>query len=352
MNFIRGFEKTTAAWLLAIGMFLLIRFYDSAQTVIWAANPIGYLWAWLGGSLIMAVADRATESGCASRAFRRRPYLYHQLLKLAGMSIALLLVIVALLVMAAIQGSIQFNELPQEIGKTLSNATVLITLGYILMLSALFGFIRQLRGMIGGRVMNNLMLGRYHFPKDEVRIFMFLDLRSSTTHAEILGNTRFSRLIQDCFEDLTDSGLQHDVEVYQYVGDEAILTWAPEAGVRNANCLWAFFDFMDSINQRADYYQAEYGLVPEFKAGANYGEVTVAEVGVLKREISYLSDVLNTAARLEGKCNDLGKDLLISGALADYVGQPEGLVFTEMGALPLRGKNESVRIVAVDRTEK
>ena len=249
----RGFEKTIAAWLLAIGMLMLIRFFNSSETAIWAGYPIGYLWAWLGGSLIMAVADRASELVCASRIFRRRPYFYHQLLKLAGMSIALLLLIVALRVMAVAQGSIEFNELPAELGKTMRDPTILISLSYILIMSALFGFIRQLRAMIGGRVMKNLMLGRYHFPKDEVRIFMFLDLRGSTTHAEKLGHTRFCRLIQDCFEDITDSGLRHDVEVYQYVGDEAILTWTPEAGVCNANCLWAFFDFMDTNPARGTW---------------------------------------------------------------------------------------------------
>ena len=350
MNVFRAFDKTIAAWLLAVGMFLLIRFFGSSESAIWAAYPVDYLWAWLGGSLVLALADRATEVICASRPFRRRPYLYHQFIKLFGMTAALLLVIGILHLMGAVQGSIAFNQLPETIGAAFTDPTLLIALAYILSMSALFGFIRQLRAMIGDRVMRNLMLGRYHFPKSETRIFMFLDLKGSTTHAEDLGHTRFCRLIQDCFEDITDSGLRHEVEVYQYVGDEAILTWTPEAGLCNANCLWVFFDFMDSLNNRAEYYRSQYGLVPEFKAGVNYGEVTVAEVGVLKREISYLSDVLNTAARLEGKCNDLGKKLLISGDLAELVGQSKGLTFTEMGSLPLRGKSESIRIVAVDRT--
>jgi adenylate cyclase len=350
LNFIRDFDKTIAAWLLAMGMLLLIRFFGSSESAIWAAYPVDYLWAWLGGSLVLALADRTTEVVCASRPFRRRPYLYHQFIKLLGMTAALLLVIGIFHLLGAVQGNIAFNQLPETIGGAFTDPTLLIALAYILIMSALFGFIRQLRAMIGKRVMKNLMLGRYHFPKSETRIFMFLDLKGSTTHAEYLGHTRFCRLIQDCFEDLTDSGLRHEVEVYQYVGDEAILTWTPKAGVCNANCLWVFFDFMDSLNNRAEYYRSQYGLVPEFKAGVNYGEVTVAEVGVLKREISYLSDVLNTAARLEGECNKLGQKLLISGELAEIIGQPEGLTFTEMGSLPLRGKSDTVRIVAVAKS--
>lgn len=68
--------------------------------------------------------------------------------------------------------------------------------------------------MVGGRVLVNLILGKYHSPKEEDRIFMFLDMKGSTTHAEKLGHLNYCRLVQDCFSDLTDSALAHDVEIY------------------------------------------------------------------------------------------------------------------------------------------
>ena len=33
------------------------------------------------------------------------------------------------------------------------------------------------------------------------RIFMFIDMKDSTTHAEQLGHVKFTHLIQDCFRD-------------------------------------------------------------------------------------------------------------------------------------------------------
>jgi adenylate cyclase len=47
------------------------------------------------------------------------------------------------------------------------------------------------------------------------------------------------------------------------------------------------------------------------------GDVTVSEVGVIKREIAYHSDVLNTAARIQGKCNEFEAGLLVSEELKD-----------------------------------
>ncbi|MCP4713222.1 MAG: hypothetical protein GY869_31715, partial [Planctomycetes bacterium] len=86
-------------------------------------------------------------------------------------------------------------------------------------------FILQVSDKFGQGVLVNFLLGKYHQPKEEERIFMFLDLKSSTTYAEKLGHLRYSRLIQDCFFDITEVILRHDAVIYQYVGDEVILSW-------------------------------------------------------------------------------------------------------------------------------
>ena len=86
-------------------------------------------------------------------------------------------------------------------------------------------FLEVMKTKIGDRVMFNLIMGKYHNPRVETRIFMFLDMKDSTTHAENLGHIKFSSLIQDSLNDLTPAIIEHKVEVYQYVGDEAVLTW-------------------------------------------------------------------------------------------------------------------------------
>jgi len=208
-------------------------------------------------------------------------------------------------------------------------------------------FFQVVQTKIGLRVLVNLLLGRYHSPREEERVFMFLDLRSSTTYAERLGNLRYSSLIQDCFSDLTETLEQHRVEVYQYVGDEAVLTWTVEAGLDDLNCLQAYFHFMGTLRGRADYYRARYGFVPEFKAGVNLGVVTVAEVGIVKREIAYHSDVLNTAARIQAKCNELGASLLVSENVVAKVSADSHFLVQLVDDIVLRGKEQSVKVYSV-----
>ena len=43
------------------------------------------------------------------------------------------------------------------------------------------------------------MTGYYQKPKEESKIFMFLDLQSSSKIAELLGHEKYSDFIQDCF---------------------------------------------------------------------------------------------------------------------------------------------------------
>lgn len=174
---------------------------------------------------------------------------------------------------------------------------------------------------------------------------MFLDLRGSTTIAEDLGHLRYSMLIQDCFDDLGVVA-EHAADVYQYVGDGVILTWDFREGLRDGNCLAAFFRFRERLTARRAYYLDHYGREPIFSAGVNAGVVTVTEVGRFKREIAYHGDSINTAARIQGRCKELGHDLLISGALADQLPghRPR---FLPLGSVHLRGKDRDVAIHAV-----
>ena len=208
----------------------------------------------------------------------------------------------------------------------------------------LFG-LRQVNLYFGENNLWKLLRGKYYHPHEEDRILMFLDLKSSTTHAERLGHIRYSAMIRDCFNDL-GVVMDYGAEIYQYVGDEAILTWSIKRGTKHANCLRAFFRFKDQLAKRRAYYMKEYDAMPVFKAGIHAGIVTVTEVGKFKKEIAYHGDTINTAARIQGKCNELQQELLISGSLKDQL-DTEEYRFDRMGSLALRGKQEEVSVFAV-----
>ena len=220
---------------------------------------------------------------------------------------------------------------------------------YIICVDIFMFALRQINLFLGGNNLWKLFSGRFYSPREEERIFMFLDLQSSTTHAERLGHIKYSKMIQDCFNDL---GIVSDYEseIYQYVGDEVVLSWQLEIGLRNQNCLMAYFKFQEQLDKKEDYYKAEYNCKPFFKAGLNSGIVTVTEIGKYKKEIAYHGDTINTAARIQGKCNELNQQLLISENLKDAI-DDTGFIFEKIGNIELKGKKKTVPIYGIHKNK-
>jgi len=223
-----------------------------------------------------------------------------------------------------------------------------ISLTYISVILILFNITKQINLKFGPGNLFNLLLGKFHKPRQDHRIFMFLDLKSSFEIAEKLGHIQFSRLIQDCFTDLTIVR-NYKAEIYQYVGDEVVLSWSMSDGLENLNCIKAYFKFQELLESRSDFYMKKYGLVPFFKAGLNVGDVTIAEVGQIKREIAFHGDTLNTASRIQGKCNDYNKSLLISQTLKELIEGNEKLHISLAGKVLLRGKTMPMEIYFIDQ---
>lgn len=208
----------------------------------------------------------------------------------------------------------------------------------------MFG-LRQVNLFLGSNNLWKLLRGKFYSPREEERIFMFLDLKDSTQHAEKLGHIKYSKFIQDCFNDL-GVVIENEAEIYQYVGDEAVLTWKSKDGLRNQNCINAFYSFKNQLLEKQKYYLEKYNCVPFFKAGLNEGVVTVTEVGKYKKEIAYHGDTINTAARIQGKCNEFGQELLISENLKSKL-ESTPIEFELLGNIPLKGKTKEVGIFAI-----
>lgn len=236
----------------------------------------------------------------------------------------------------------QLNALKKEVNPNFLVSNMIFFTVCIL----LFNFMGQISQKFGVGVLEKMLLGQYQKPYSENRIFMFLDLKSSTSIAEQLGHEQYGRFIQRLFSEITNIVRRYEAEVYQYAGDEIILTWTAERGLKNNNCLHLFFAFREKLNRKQLYYHKRFGVVPKFKAGIDVGKVTRVEVGEIKRDIGYYGDVLNTAARVQSKCNELGKDLLISARLHELLPKDKNYQFEYLGELPLKGKQSEVGIYA------
>ncbi len=218
---------------------------------------------------------------------------------------------------------------------------------YTAIMIFVISFIKQMNTKFGPGVLIPMLLGKFRKPHIETRVFLFMDLKDSTSYAERLGSIKYSQMIQDCFMDVNRVIPPFNAEIYQYVGDEVVLTWMSTEGLRNMNCIKFFFAFQKQLAGKKDYYEAKYNCLPQFKVGANIGEITVAEVGDIKREIAYHGDTINTASRIQSICNKFGKSFIISEALKSSLEWEENFSTELLDSIALKGKEKEVKLFAV-----
>ncbi|MEM1057578.1 MAG: adenylate/guanylate cyclase domain-containing protein [Bacteroidota bacterium] len=211
----------------------------------------------------------------------------------------------------------------------------------------LTNFVRQIRLMLGPGTLGALLVGRYRLPVPEQRAFMFLDLTGSTGLAQRLGPERFNAFKNDYFRDVVEPILATGGQIYQYVGDEVVVTWKVREGALARSPVEMFLRLDEVVHQRTPYYEAQYGEVPLYKAGLHVGDVVTAEIGELKKDIVYSGDTVNVAARIEGQCHALGARLLASREALDLAPLPEGVDPEEVGAIGLRGREGTVKLFRV-----
>jgi adenylate cyclase len=219
---------------------------------------------------------------------------------------------------------------------------------YYFFMTLVISFINQVNKKYGPGVLIPLLLGRYRNPREEERIFMFMDLKSSTATAEKLGHLKYSSFIRDCFIDINEVLLPFRAQVYQYVGDEIVVTWSEDEGIKNQFCIKFYFACKKQFLDKSEYYLKNYGLLPDFKAGVHAGKVTAVEIGEVKRDIAYHGDTLNTAARIQSVCNEYNKSFLVSEYLFEKIGSGQSISAQALGMILLKGKTSKVGIVSVD----
>ncbi len=223
--------------------------------------------------------------------------------------------------------------------------------GISLFLILLYQFIYNISNIIGRRVLVNLVRGKYHKPREETRIFMFLDLNGSTTLAEKIGHVKFHSFLNDFFYLISEPILRSKGDVYKYVGDEVIVTWEPGRGIKDLNCVRCFFGIQKAIHSAQEDFLRKYGELPSFSAGLHSGLVTVGEMGLIKLEIAYLGDTVNTAARILTEAKSRKIPVAVSQELVKILPAHPGYTFTTIGNIILRGKTQELELYRADENQ-
>lgn len=225
-------------------------------------------------------------------------------------------------------------------------------LAYALAVSALLVFVVRMRDLIGGEVFVNFLVGRYHQPVEEERIFLFLDVVGSTAFAETHGDLRAQAYLGAVFATLAEPVRRSAGSTDDYIGDMAMITWPMARGLKDARCVSCIFDVFDRIEAEAEAWKARFGTVPRLRAALHGGSVVTAEVGVDRHKIAYFGDAVNATSRIETLCRSLDAQVLISDELlARLDALPPGIAARSRGAHLVRGRGQPIAVSSLARSD-
>ncbi|MGB3590353.1 MAG: adenylate/guanylate cyclase domain-containing protein [Nonlabens sp.] len=344
-QFYRILRSYLIGWLLAVLLWNMLSFMGGIKMSfvdisLVSRTSIGVV-AWLFQGTLFGLLQWIIEF----KLKKRKSFLVSQVISIALQILMSFFVIICVYLFATQTGYIERSLTLEEFINGIQGFWVIIV--YALLVNFAINFIRYLDLVVGRGNLLKMMKGVFYIPKEQHKIFMFLDLKGSTTIAEKLGHIKYSSFIQDCFHDLAIVE-DYDAQIYQYVGDEAVLVWDLQNGVKGANCIQAFFEFNNLMKRRKRYYQKKYKIQPEFKAGIHSGVVVATEVGLIKKELAYHGDTINITARLEEECNKQKQSLIVSKDVVDQLDSSSNYDCDYLGEVSLRGKRNVVEIYCVN----
>jgi len=210
--------------------------------------------------------------------------------------------------------------------------------------------LRQSTLLMGECSAGGIALGDYRRPRAEERFFLFIDIVGSTPVTERLGPLPVHAYLDGIFQLASDPVDEHDGDVYQYVGDEMVITWTVANGRAGARPLACLFAIEAALARAAPEFEREFGTVPRMRAALHAGTVVTGEVGGSRRAIVFHGDVMNATSRMENLTRTLGHPFLVSEEARARMDGAESYAFTDLGPQELRGKQAPVRVYAVAST--
>jgi adenylate cyclase len=174
---------------------------------------------------------------------------------------------------------------------------------------------------------------------------MFIDLKDSTPIAEKLGNIPYFKFIREFIYQISNALIEHDGTIYQYVGDEIVVSWVFNE-MNTKKCMAALIEARKNLQKRGEHFRRKYGVLPEFRVGIHAGEVTIGEIGVIKKDLAMSGDTMNTTARIRTACSELNQKFIVSKSFIDHIDLKEWQS-ESLGEVELKGKNNTIELFAL-----
>ena len=191
-------------------------------------------------------------------------------------------------------------------------------------------------------IFKDILLGKYIIPKEEKRIILFIDLKDSTAIAEQLGHKKYFLFIRDCIYHISIAILNCGGNIYQYVGDEVVVSW-PFSIKNCSGSVQALIEARKLLQKETNYFRDKYDVTPDFRAGLHVGEVMIGEIGIIKKDLAMSGDPMNTTARIKAAAGELNKKYIASKDFIDAAGLKKWQS-ESVGIIELKGKENGLEL--------
>jgi class 3 adenylate cyclase/CHASE2 domain-containing sensor protein len=167
---------------------------------------------------------------------------------------------------------------------------------------------------------------------------LFSDVRDFTTLSENMPPEVVTTVLQRYFDRMVGAVHRYDGTVDKFIGDGMMVIFgAPKKSDDTCGdavrCALAMMDELDRLNGE---FEREGLPTLTIGIGVNYGTVTVGYIGSSERyNYSAIGDAVNVAARVEGLTKELGRKIIITGAVVSRIG--EGFHFDPLGSHKVKG---------------
>ena len=226
-----------------------------------------------------------------------------------------------------------------------------VILAYTLFFLVIITFTIQMSRKIGYTTLLDMIKGKYHTPREEERIFMLIDLKSSTTIAEKFGNLKYHQFLNDFYYDITRCILTTKGIIYRYVGDEIVVSWKMKTGLENANSLRTYFYIKFEIKKQREKYLIKYELVPEFTTCYHLGSIIAGEIGEVKSQVVFSGETLSELQKLKKMSSSLNRELILSESLISRIKIPSIYMVEELINNSKRDPSLVMRIYSLKEIE-
>ncbi|MEO1050527.1 MAG: adenylate/guanylate cyclase domain-containing protein [Bacteroidota bacterium] len=314
MKSIKNYILITLIYLLGINFYFSFWYLGSEGGALqWSYRTINFYHVWLGANLtalIIMVSVLLIRRLSVNLRISSSRSIRLDLLLQWSLGVVLFTTLMtancAVLASEGMGAAINYTMSTGFLALNLYHFSLFLIIIALLNLNRCFGGVKRVIGYIF----------RWIYPPREVeRGFIFIDLNHSTRIAEKLNSENYSAFLRDCFRLLNEAvGKEDGIEIYQYVGDEAILHW-DYTNDRLALTVPNLFErFKQSLIKQSNYFKGRYGMIPTFKAAVHGGLVTQSEISEKMIHTAFHGDVVNTTSRILSMCHKHETDFLISAS--------------------------------------